>query len=181
MNRPILKTIAIITLLLFSSMIFASEIDKTSSDYIAIKKAIEDSIGWAIEKDFDYMFSLMANDENLFQFWLTSNSQVVGITAFKKYAEVWKDPDFRGTHFEYKDLRINISHSGDVAWYSAYVDDCGVYKGKEFCDKDILETGVLEKRDGKWVHVLMHGSYPVDKIPEKYIKFYYKDLFQDKK
>jgi hypothetical protein len=179
MKKLIVRCIAAFTLILFASMIFASD-EKLSTDYADVKKAIEDSIGWAITKDFDYMYSLMANDENLYHFWLTSDSEIVGITAFKKYSEIWKDPDFRGTHFEFKNLRINISRSGDVAWYSTYLDDCGVSKGKEYCIKDVLQTGVLEKRDGKWVQVLIHGSYPVDKIPENWVKHYYKNLFEKK-
>jgi len=152
--------------------------EKKHPEYDAVKKTIEGSIGWAIEKDFDYLFGILANDENFFQLWLTSDSQVVGIEAFKKFSQQWRTPDFRGTRFEFKDLRINFSRSGDVAWYSAYVDDCGEYKGKEYCINDVFQTGVLEKRDGKWVHVQIHGSYPVDKIPEAYIKRYYKNLLE---
>jgi len=37
---------------------------------------------------------------------------------------------------------------------------------------------VLEKRDGRWVHVLMHGSYPVDKVPAGYVRRFYRDLFE---
>jgi hypothetical protein len=180
MKNPVVRLITIITSMLFTMTIFASD-SKPSTDYANVKKTIEDSIGWAIQKDFDYMFSLIANDENFFHFWITSDSQVVGITAFKKYAERWKDPDLKGTRFEFKDLRINISQSGNVAWYSTYVDNCGQYKGKEFCENGVFQTGVLEKRDGKWVHTLIHASFPVDKIPEDKIEFYYKNLFQDNK
>jgi hypothetical protein len=179
MRKPVVRFIAALTLLLFASAILASDI-KSSTEYADVKKAIEDSIGWAITKDFDYMYSLMSNDENLVMLWLTSDSYVVGFTAFKKFSEVWKDPDFKGTRFEFKDLRITFSRSGDVAWYSAYLDDCGEYKGKEYCTNDVFQTGVLEKREGKWVHVLQHGSYPVDKIPEKYLRHYYKNLFEKK-
>jgi ketosteroid isomerase-like protein len=144
----------------------------------AVKKAIEGSIGWAIEKDFEAMFRLWADD--MFHFWLFSDSHVVGLENFKKYAEGWKDPDFRGTRFAFKDLRIVISRSGDVAWYSCFLDDCGSFKGKETCLKDVFQTGVLEKRDGRWVHTLMHGSYPVDKIPENYVRRFYSGLFEKK-
>ena len=150
--------------------------EKTSPDHGAVKKAIEKSIGWAIEKDFDAMFRLWA--DNLFHFWLFSDSTVVGLDNFKKYAERWKDPDFRGTRFEFRDLRIVFSRSSDVAWYSCTLDDCGSYKGKESCLKNVFQTGVLEKREGGWVHVLMHGSYPVDKIPENYVRRFYSDLFE---
>jgi ketosteroid isomerase-like protein len=149
-----------------------------TTDYEAVKKAIEQSIGWAIEKDFDAMFRLWA--DNLFHFWLFSNSQVVGLDQFKTYAEPWKDPDFRGTRFEFKDLRIVFARAGDVTWYSCFLDDCSSYKGKESCVENVFQTGVLEKRDGQWVHVLMHGSYPVDQIPENFVRKYYSSLFEEK-
>ncbi len=66
----------------------------------------------------------------LFHFWLFSNSQVVGLDHFKAYAEPWKDPDFLRTRFQFKDLRIVFSRSGDVAWYSCFLDDCSSYKGR---------------------------------------------------
>jgi hypothetical protein len=149
-----------------------------SPDSAIVKETIEQSIGWAIEKDFDTMYHLWA--ENMFHFWLFSNSRVIGLDNFKIYAQQWKDPDFRGTRFEFKDLRIVFSHSGDVAWYSCFLDDCGSFKGKESCLKDVFQTGVLEKRNGKWVHVLMHGSYPFDKIPENYVRKFYSTMFEKK-
>lgn len=147
-----------------------------SPDYPAVKKCIEQSIGWAIEKDFDAMFRLWA--DNLFHFWLFSNSIVIGLDNLKQYSERWRNPDFRGTRFEFRNLRIVFSKSGDVAWYSCYLDDCGSFKGKETCLKNVFQTGVLEKRDGRWVHVLVHGSYPVDKIPENFVRRFYSDLFK---
>ena len=150
----------------------------TSGNYAAVKHTIEQSIGWAIEKDFEAMYKLWA--DNMFHFWLFSDSKITGLEDFKKHSEVWKDPEFRGTSFAFKDLQIVFSRSGDVAWYSCYLDDCSSYKGKESCLKDVFQTGVLEKRDGKWVHVLMHGSYPIDKIPENYVRRLYSDLFESK-
>jgi ketosteroid isomerase-like protein len=160
-------------LLAFTPVMTAAE--EPATDHEAVTEAIEQAIGWAIEKDFDAMFGLWADD--LFHFWLTSDSQVVGLVDFKTYAERWRDPEFRGTRFEFRDLRIVFSASGDVAWYSCFLDDCGTYRGTEFCLEDVFQTGVLEKRDGRWVHVLMHGSYPIDKVPEKYVRRYYTELF----
>lgn len=170
-------SLILLILLFITGGIAATE--NAPSDYEAVKKSIEQSIGWAIEKDFEAMFRLWA--DNMFHFWLFSDSLVVGLDNFKKYAERWKDPDFRGTRFEFKDLRIVFSSSGDVAWYSCFLDDCGSYKGKEYCLEDVFQTGVLEKRDGRWVHVLMHGAYPIDKIPESYVRRFYSNLFEQKK
>ena len=133
---------------------------EVTSDYDVVKKNIEQAIGWAIEKDFEAMFRLWA--DNMFHFWLFSDSTVVGLENFRKYAEGWRDPDFRGTRFEFRDLRIVFSRSGDVAWYSCHLDDCGSFKGKESCLKDVFQTGVLEKRDGQWVIVQMHFSFATD-------------------
>jgi hypothetical protein len=160
----------------FTGRVACQEI--TSPDYEAVKEVIEQSIGWAIKKDLETMFRLWA--DNMFHFWLFSTSLVVGLDNFKTYAEQWKDPDFRGTRFEFKDLRIVFSRSGDVAWYSCFLDDCSSYKGKESCLENVFQTGVLEKRDGRWVHVLMHGSYPVDKLPENYIRRFYSNMFEKK-
>ncbi len=150
-----------------------------SPDHEAVKKTIEQSIGWAIDKDFDSMFRLWADD--MYHFWLFSDSTVVGLENFKKYAERWRDPDFRGTRFEFRDLRIVFSRSGEVAWYSCTLDDCGSYRGRESCLKDVFQTGVLEKRDGRWVHVLMHGAYPIDRVPENYVRKFYSGLFEDER
>jgi hypothetical protein len=106
---------------------------------------------------------------------------VVGLENFKKYSERWRDPDFRGTRFIFKDLRITFSRSRDVAWYSCFLDDCGSFKGKESCLENVFQTGVLEKRDSRWVHVLIHGSYLVDEIPENYVRHFYSGLFEKKK
>jgi hypothetical protein len=173
------KQILQVSFVLYFSLCFignGAAQDNTSPDYDMVKEAIEQSIGWAIEKDFDNLFSLW--DENMFHFWLTSKSMVVGLDSFKVYAEQWKDPDFRGTRFEFKDLRVTFSSAGDVAWYSCFLDDCGSFKGQESCIENVFQTGVLEKKDGRWVHVLMHGSFPIDKIPEGFIRGYYPDLFE---
>jgi len=177
MKKGLLGFFSILLVFLLAAAGTSSAADD-SAEYEAVKKSIEQSIGWAIEKDFEAMFRLWA--DNLFHFWLFSDSIIIGLDNFKKYSERWKDPDFRGTRFAFKDLRIVFSRSGDVAWYSCYLDDCGSFKGKETCLKDVFQTGVLEKRDGRWAHVLMHGSYPVDKIPENYVRHFYSGLFESK-
>ena len=104
MKEQILK----VSFVLYLSLGFVSNgtaQDTASPDYEIEKETIEQSIGWAIEKDFDNMFRLW--DENMFHFWLFSNSIVVGLDSFKIYAEQWKDPNFRGTCFEFKLHRNN--------------------------------------------------------------------------
>ncbi len=109
----------------------------------------------------------MAHDEDLFIVWTTAGSKVEGWREYVKLFDTWMDPRFKATVTEVRDLRIHLSRSGDVAWYSATLDDLGEWDGKPTGARDIRWTGVLEKRDGKWVIVQMHGSVAADKRPEE--------------
>ena len=81
MMKKQLITISIGLLFLFGFAGKGASQEMTSPDYEAVKKTIEQSIGWAIEKDFDAMFRLW--DDNMFHFWLFSDSKVVGLDSFK--------------------------------------------------------------------------------------------------
>jgi len=59
-------------------------------------------------------------------------------------------------------MAIHISNSGDVAWYHCLLDDVGEWYGKEGGWYNCRWTGVLEKREGKWVIVQMHFSFGTD-------------------
>lgn len=166
---------ASIAVLCTGSLASAGEAGAHELEVDEVRRVIEYAIGWAVEKDFDKMFSVWAHDEHLYHHWLSSDSTTRGFDEFKAHAESWKDPKFKGTTFEFRDLEITFSQSGDVAWYSCRLDDCYEFGGQPGCVENVLQTGVLEKRDGVWVHVLMHGSYPVDEIPAAYISRYYSD------
>ena len=130
----------------------------------AISKAIHAVIGWALTKDFDLLFSVVAQDEEFFIYHPDSKSTIQGFEAFRNMAErSWNNPSFKATGYEIKDLRINFSKSKDVAWYSCYLDDFGEWDGRKVGWSNARWTGVLEKRKGKWIITQMHFSFPSDK------------------
>jgi hypothetical protein len=136
-------------------------------DYEIVKAVIEDSIGWAIDKDLDRLLQIFANDDDLLIWWVGSNGGADGIDDLKKTAEtVWMTPDFKATRFEFRDVRIRFSKDGTIAWYACELDDCGIWKGEEHCASNIRKTGVLEKRGEQWTIVQSHASWPIDNIPE---------------
>jgi len=57
-----------------------------------------------------------------------------------------------------KDLRINLSRTGEAAWYSAILDDFNEWNGQPASWVNARWTGTLEKRNGQWVIVQMHFS-----------------------
>ncbi len=129
-----------------------------NADKAAIAKVIRDSICWALTKDRALQESTMAHDEDLFIYWTTSDMAVAGWNRYVKLFDTWMDPRFKATLTEIRDLKIHLSRSGDVAWFSAMLDDLGEWDAKPVGARDIRWTGVLEKRSGRWVFVQMHGS-----------------------
>jgi ketosteroid isomerase-like protein len=132
-----------------------------AADKAEVKKVIEASIGWALEKDKALLYSSLAQDSAFFIFHPDSASTIEGFDAFRRFAErVFMNEAFKATGFEIKDLGVVFSESGTVAWFHAYLDDRGEWKGKPSSWINARWTGVLEKRDGKWVIVQMHFSFP---------------------
>lgn len=138
----------------------------STQDREAVARLIDDSIGWFKSKDFDRLFAIFPEDPNLFLFQPNSTQTVVGGKAFRDGTAQWRDPDNFYLRHEIRDLRINISESGTVAWWSAVLDDCGSYGGRELCWKDCRWTGVAEKRQGTWVVAQAHFSFAADQLDD---------------
>jgi len=135
----------------------------SAAEKAVIEKVIHDNIGWALTKDRVLSESTMIHDENLFIFNPTSGS-TIGWSQLVKNFDFWLDPRFKATKCEIWDMRLNVSRSGDVAWWSCMLNDLAEWDGKPTGWKDTRWTGVLEKRDGKWVIVQMHFSFASDKV-----------------
>jgi len=50
-----------------------------------------------------------------------------------------------------------------VAWFFCILDDINEWKGQPATWENTRWTGVLEKRDGRWVTVQQHFSFANDK------------------
>ncbi|MDD5264433.1 MAG: nuclear transport factor 2 family protein [Candidatus Bipolaricaulis sp.] len=77
------------------------------------------------------------------------------------------DPRFKVKRAEVRNVQVHPPRSGKVPWFSATLDDVVVWDGKtDRFGEGLCWTGVLEKRDGRWVIVQVHASLPVDKVRE---------------
>ena len=129
-----------------------------------ISKVIHASIGWAATKDKELSYSCFADDPELFWFSPEDNGTIHGFQAFTELMEgFFMKDDFKAIRYEIKDLYIGLSRSGDMAWYHARLDDFNEWRGQPANWEDVRWTGVLEKRDGRWVIVQMHFSEATDK------------------
>ena len=135
----------------------------------AVEKVIYKSIGWALDKDIQGLYQVMAQDENLLIINPDSASGGHhGFGPFKAFAEqVFMDPRFQAKSMEIRDLQITLSQSGTVAWFFCTLDDIAEWDGQPSCWYNIRWSGVVEKRDGHWVHTQQHFSFPTDRFKKR--------------
>jgi ketosteroid isomerase-like protein len=128
-----------------------------------IRKVISTSIGWALTKDTELLYGCLAQDEHFFIFHPDSMSTIRGFEAFKRHVErLFLNEAFKATGFEIKELDIHMAESGNVAWFSCFLDDHGEWNGKPASWIDVRWTGVLEKQKDQWKIVQMHFSKASD-------------------
>jgi ketosteroid isomerase-like protein len=143
------------TFLLFPLIVTAQTAQQEKKD---IAEAIHASIGWAKNKDFKLLYSVIANDSAYLE--VSPGKRITrGFAEFKKGEKFWGSPDFKAVRYDIRDLQISVSRSGDVAWFYCVLDDVNEWKGQPANWMNTRWTGVLEKREGRWVIVQMHFSF----------------------
>jgi hypothetical protein len=150
-----MKKIIVLILILF---LFAIGSHAQVDEKVLIEKNIRDSIGWALTKDRPLLESVLIHDDRLFIFNPYSHS-TMGWSQFVKGFDFWMDRRFKMERFEIRNLRIDISISGTVAWWSCILDEFARWENRPLGWKDTRWTGVIEKRAGKWLIVQMHFSF----------------------
>ena len=155
-----MKRIILIILVLITAACYNKREVKTdnSKDFILIKQVINNSIGWAKNKDLNLLYSVIANDTSFLEIH-PDNSIVRGISEFKEAEKFWMNPNFKAIRYEIRDLNIQIAQSGTVAWWYCILDDINEWKGQPANWENTRWTGVTEKRNGKWVIVQQHFSF----------------------
>jgi len=133
-----------------------------------IEQVIKNSIRWALTKDTVMSYSCFALDSSLFWFSPDNAGNLSGADQFKKLTEeVFMNPAFKAVRSDFKDLRINLSNSGDCAWWSCFLDDVNEWNGQPASWFNVRWTGVLEKIDGEWKIRQMHFSHALEDFRKK--------------
>jgi len=134
-----------------------------AGDRAEIQSVIESSITWALTKDTALLRSVFTQDGDLFIYNPGVMQPDIGFEPLEAlWNQFWSSDDFKATGFDLRDLRINLSRSGDVAWFSGVMDDMGEWQGEPASWLNTRWTGVLERRDGRWVIVQQHFSWVPD-------------------
>ena len=151
-----------IVAVILSSVLISESCRKEDSDSekekMSIEFTIRSSISWAANKDLTLLYSVIADDPDYLEVH-PSATVVKGISEFKKNEDFWMDTRFKAIRYEISDLQISIAGSGTVAWWYCMLDDINEWDGQPASWENTRWTGVLEKREGKWVIVQMHFSF----------------------
>jgi hypothetical protein len=131
-----------------------------------VGKVIETSIKWCFpDKSRERLYGSVVNDSTYFMFQPDSKATIKGFEDFKQFSErVFMVDECQPKGSTIKDLRVVLSRSGDVAWFSCLLDDWGEWAGTPWSWKDTRWTGVLQKIDGRWVMMQQHFSMAEDAV-----------------
>lgn len=127
-----------------------------------IAEVVSSCIGWAKDKQLDVLFRAIAQDDRYVS--VSPGARVVkSFEDVKQNVPFWMSPDFKYVRHELKDLEITFAQCGHVAWFYCVLDDINTYKGRPASWENTRWTGVVEKREGRWVIVQQHFSFASDK------------------
>jgi len=126
-----------------------------------ISKVIDSCIGWFKNKDFELLFSVVSNDSDFLEVH-PNGTVVTGFEQFRKNSEIFKNPDFMYSRHEIKNLKVTLSRSGENAWFYCKLNDMNTWKGQPANWENTRWTGILEKREGRWVIVQQHFSFAAE-------------------
>jgi hypothetical protein len=127
------------------------------------EQVIKKSIQWIMDKDKELMYTYYVNDSSLFWFSPENAGTIRGFDNFKKLVEqVFMNPKFKGVRSDFRDMRIDLSRSGECAWWSCCLDDFNEWDGRPSNWENVRWTGVLEKIDRQWRIRQMHFSYAAE-------------------
>lgn len=111
-------------------------------------------------QDMEQMERLIAHDAEMVHFGTDADERWVGWEDLKSSTE-----DMFETLESYtvsiRNLLIRLGPSAQVAWFSLVMDSVVETRAEEVRTEDQRLTGVLEKRNGRWVFVQSHLSVPV--------------------
>jgi len=162
------KTLGFVPLVLLLFYIFSSccirqkeAVFNETKEIELVRQSIDNVIGWAVSKDFSLFFGSIANDSSFIS--VTPYERVkFGFNEVRKDSGFWGSPHFKAIRHELRNMHIKFSQSKDVAWFFCYLDDINEWKGQPANWINARWTGVLEKRNGKWIVVQQHFSFAAE-------------------
>ena len=170
-TRGILAATLVAVLVVAFSLMGCTDMTESidrEAEIAAVKQAVHNSIEWCFpDKNRERCFAHCLPDSTFFMFQPSSGSTIKGFAHFQEYAErIFFDDRFTPLSTDIKELEVELSPHGDVAWFHCLLDDFGEWDGQKVGWADCRWTGVLIKSNGEWLLAQQHFSLASDKVRE---------------
>jgi len=138
----------------------------TGKSTAPIKAVLNELLRTQEEGDIKGFSNCFAQDENTINIGTDIDEVWIGWKDFFEWMKeaIQNKQDYTISE---KNTRIFIGQSNDVAWYSQLLDTCFETKSEPVRIEGFRHTGVLEKRDKRWLIVQSHISVPDNGCPSE--------------
>ena len=113
-----------------------------------------------VQGDHKMFAETMAHDSDMVTFGTDASERWVGWDGLQKSVKNQFDA-FDILNVKRLNKKLNLSNSGEVAWFSEIVDWEFLADGKKQIIEGVRYTGVMEKRENEWKIVQFHSSVGV--------------------
>ncbi len=124
-----------------------------------VKKTVDEFALFWETHNMELLSKIMAHDPDIVNFGSDASEHFIGWNMFKEAVEKML-PSLQETKISVSDQVIKMAPSGDVAWFSEIWNWDLKINNEPVQMYGQRLTGVLEKRNGKWVFVQFHNSVP---------------------
>jgi ketosteroid isomerase-like protein len=153
-------------LMLFAGMFILFGCAQDVDEKVNIKEE-KDAIKLVLEKyaianenqDMEMIEEIWCPSEQIVSFGTVSNEKMVGWSAIRNAVES-QFSRFSDTYISYRDQIIEINETGNTAWFSEIINYNFIDDGEAHSYEGLRYTGVLVKKEGKWLLVQTHMSVP---------------------
>ncbi len=125
----------------------------------AIKLVLEKYAIANENQDMTMIEEIWCPSEQIVSFGTVSNEKLVGWTEIKKAVEK-QFGHFSDTFISPRDQIIQVNETGNTAWFSEIINYNFIMDGEAHSYEGLRYSGVLVKKEGKWLLVQTHMSVP---------------------
>ena len=154
-------------LILFTLIVSGCKIEIVNQPYvldyeaekIKVEKVIDAYANTYENEDAETILMALAHDKDMISLGTDPDEFYIGYqTVVDKFKFQFKRLEETTVYINKREVKIH--ESGKVAWFVQVWDMRTIAAGSKNFDQGMRLTGVLEKRDEKWVIVQFHNSFP---------------------
>jgi ketosteroid isomerase-like protein len=149
----------ITAIVLFGCDQFKKETVNIQKEKNAIKLVLEKYANANENQDMGLIEDIWCPSERIVSFGTQSGEKLIGWESIRSAVQDQFNA-FSNTFISYRDQIIEVNETGNTAWFSEIINYNFILDGAAHSYEGLRYTGVLVKKEGKWLLVQTHMSVP---------------------